>query len=239
MKPSTRRVADLAVEVLADPRERREVRVHDLLRLVGRDVEPLREPPRVHPVGEAVVHHLGAATASPGSTASSGRSNTVAAVAVWMSSPLANAARSPSSPERCARIAQLDLRVVGDEEHLVGLARDERPADLASELGADRDVLQVRVRRREPPGRRRGLLERRVHPAVARIDEPRERLEVGRVQLVELAPLKQRVDDRVRVAQLLEHAGVGRQLTLGRLLARLQAELRRTGSSAAAAASSG
>ena len=66
---------------------------------------------------------------------------------------------------------------------------------------------------------------RRVDAAVAWIDEPRERLEVGRVQLVELAPAEQGVDDRVGVAQLLEHAGVGRQLALGRLLARLQAEL--------------
>ena len=62
--------------------------------------------------------------------------------------------------------AQLDLAVVGREQP-VTLLGDERRADLAAQLGPDRDRLQVRVRRREPPGRRDGLVEGRVEPAVA------------------------------------------------------------------------
>ncbi len=60
---------------------------------------------------------------------------------------------------------------------------------------------------------------------VLRIDLPGQRLEVGGVELVQLAPLEQCVDDRVVVAQLLEHAGVRRQLALRGLLPGLQSEL--------------
>ena len=60
---------------------------------------------------------------------------------------------------------QLDLRVVGREQP-VALLGDEGRADLAPELGADRDRLQVRVRRREPAGRGDRLVERRVQAAV-------------------------------------------------------------------------
>ena len=41
--------------------------------------------------------------------------------------------------------AQLDLRVVGRDQHEPGIG-DERAPDLAAEIGADRDVLQVRDR---------------------------------------------------------------------------------------------
>ena len=61
--------------------------------------------------------------------------------------------------------AQLDLRVVGGDE-LPARLGDERGADLAAELGADRDRLQVRVRRREPAGGGDGLVERRVQAPV-------------------------------------------------------------------------
>ena len=61
--------------------------------------------------------------------------------------------------------AQLDLRVVGRDEP-VPLLGDERGADLAAELGADRDRLQVRVRRREPARRGDRLVEVRVQAAV-------------------------------------------------------------------------
>ena len=40
--------------------------------------------------------------------------------------------------------AQFDLRVVGGEDPVVALARDESAANLATLRGADRDILQVR-----------------------------------------------------------------------------------------------
>ena len=49
------------LHVARDVRERGEVRVEDLAGLVGRDVEPLPEPVRLHAVREAVVDDLGEA----------------------------------------------------------------------------------------------------------------------------------------------------------------------------------
>ncbi len=61
MKPSSRARSTWARRyslILGKPSK---YAVDDLLRLVGRDVEPRRETPRVHAVGEPVVHGLGAA----------------------------------------------------------------------------------------------------------------------------------------------------------------------------------
>ena len=56
--------------------------------------------------------------------------------------------------------AQLDLAVVGRDQLVPGVG-DEGGADLAALLGADRDVLQVRLGRGQPPGRGRGRARRR------------------------------------------------------------------------------
>src|SRR4029450_5815602 len=71
----------------------------------------------------------------------------------------------------------------------------------------------------------RRLVEGGVHPPVSRIDEPRERLQIGRVQLVELSPLQQGVDHRVRIPELLQDARVRGELSLRRLLPGLETEL--------------
>src|SRR5207302_9148192 len=72
--------------------------------------------------------------------------------------------------------AQLDLRVVRRDES-VALLGDERGADLAAELRADRDRLQVRVRRREAARGRDVLIEGRVQPLVLP-DQRGQRLQV-------------------------------------------------------------
>ncbi len=61
--------------------------------------------------------------------------------------------------------AHFDLGVVGREQGLVPRADDERPADLTALRRAYRDVLQVRVGRGQPAGRRDHLVERRVDAA--------------------------------------------------------------------------
>ena len=66
---------------------------------------------------------------------------------------------------------------------------DEGRPDAAPLLGADRDVLQVRVGARETPRRRRGLVEGRVQAAGLGVDQLGEGVEVGALQLGELAPL--------------------------------------------------
>src|SRR5207244_9077474 len=75
---------------------------------------------------------------------------------------------------------------------------------------ADRDVLQIGVPAREPPGRRDGLIERRVQPPRVGIHERRQALGVRRAQLLDLAVLEDLVYDRVRAAQLFEHGSVRR-----------------------------
>ncbi len=92
------------------------------------------------------------------------------------------------SPEMWATHAQLDLRVIGGDEHRAFIG-DEGFADLASHLRADRDVLQVRIGRGETPRRRHGLIERGVDAAVG-ADDLRQRVDVGSLQFVQLAMLQ-------------------------------------------------
>ena len=58
-------------------------------------------------------------------------------------------------------------------------------ADLAAELGADRDVLQVRIAAAQAAGRRDRLVEAGVHAAGLGIDQLRQRVDVGALQLLQ------------------------------------------------------
>ena len=87
---------------------------------------------------------------------------------------------------------------------------DERRADPAPELGAHGDRLEVRVRRREPPGRGDRLVDRRVQPAVPLVDQLGQRQQVRVEELRQLAPLLDDRDERVVVADRPQDAGVGR-----------------------------
>ena len=118
--------------------------------------------------------------------------------------------------------AQLDLRVVGRDQHVPGRGL-EAAADLAPELGAHRDVLHVRVRRGEAARRRGGLHERRVDPRLG-VDHLRQHVEVRLGELVELAPALDLRHDRVLAADRLQHAGIGGESGLPATLAR-KAEL--------------
>ncbi len=85
---------------------------------------------------------------------------------------------------------QLDLRIIGRQEQPARPARDERLADLAAFLGADRDILQVGVARAQPAGRRDALVERGVDPAVLGMHELGQRVEVRALELGELTMLR-------------------------------------------------
>src|SRR6185436_11023782 len=61
--------------------------------------------------------------------------------------------------------AQLDLRVVSREKQ-PSLSWDEATANVAAKFSANRNVLKVRIARREPPRGRDGLVERGVKPLV-------------------------------------------------------------------------
>ena len=113
-------------------------------------------------------------------------------------------------PRQVRHDAHLDLRVVGGQQRLVALADLERGADAAALLGADRDVLQVRVGAREAAGLAAGLDVGRVDPAVGG-DRRVERLD-DLPQLRRLAVLQQQIEERMRVRllQVGEHGGIRR-----------------------------
>ncbi len=97
--------------------------------------------------------------------------------------------------------AQLDLAVVGGEQP-GPLFGDEAGPDRAADLGADRDVLQVGIGAGEAAGGRRGLVEGGVDASGLGVDQVRQRVEVGVLELGQLAPGLDFLDDRVLVADL-------------------------------------
>src|SRR5438477_4034523 len=84
---------------------------------------------------------------------------------------------------------KLDLRVVARDEHLP-VRGDKCLANLASDLRANRDVLQIRLARREAARGRDRLIQGRMDPAGVRVDEAREGVRVGALQFSQLAILE-------------------------------------------------
>ena len=162
--PVLRRLRDRPRDERLHLREAREVRVDVRLRLLLRDVQVLGEPEGRDPVDDPEVDHLGdrPLVLRQGRRLLAedlGRGRRVDVLAAEERLAQLRLARDVSEDP------ELDLRVVGREQAVSGL-RDERGADLAPELGADRDRLQVRVRRREAPGRGDVLVDRRVQAPV-------------------------------------------------------------------------
>ena len=108
--------------------------------------------------------------------------------------------------------AQLDLAVVGRDQHVARLGDEGRP-DLAALRRPDRDVLQVRLRRRKPPrGGRRERIGGVDAPGLG-MDIAGQGVRIGRFQLRHLPP----VDDLARQlvtlgGQILQHLRRGRPL---------------------------
>ena len=68
-----------------------------------------------------------------------------------MSRSSANALQQARIAGQVRHDAQLDLRIVGGDQR-VARRRDEGLADAPALRGADRDVLQIRIRRGQPAG---------------------------------------------------------------------------------------
>ena len=75
----------------------------------------------------------------------------------------------------------------------------------ASELGSNRNVLQVRIGAAQPAGGGDRLVEAGVHAAGDRMHELRQRVDVGALQLVQPAPVENQPRQLVDQRQLLEH----------------------------------
>ena len=133
-------------------------------------------------------------------TSPSGTPKTWLATSVWMSSSRSNAAHIDGVLRIVGEDPQLDLRVVGGQQLPARLAGDERRADFAAFLGADGDVLQVRVAGAEPARGGDDLVERRVDAARFGVDHRRQRVDVGVLELRVLAVLDDLRRQRVRSA---------------------------------------
>ena len=199
--------AERPVEIALHPRQVGPVLIDEALRLLPRQTGIAREPVRLHAVDDPEVDRLGDAAhvrrdLFPGDAMDQGRRHAVDILAP----------RERIDQERLAahvrQQPQLDLRIVGGDQHRIieepelrAVIGDERAPHAPPQLGADRDVLQVRIGRREAAGRRDRLVERRVDAPGARIDLQRQRVDVGRLQLGQGPVLQDQVDDRVLVAQ--------------------------------------
>ncbi len=132
------------MEVVPDTGEAGEVGVHQLARLVGRDAELAAESVGAQPVRQAVGHALDAVAQRAvhrvqGQVPDLRRRGRVDVLTRGERVDEAGVAR------QVGHHPQLDLAVVGQDQGRVALAWHERPADLASLRGADRDVLDVGV----------------------------------------------------------------------------------------------
>ena len=116
---------------------------------------------------------------------------------------------------------QLDLRVVGGEQNVAGLG-DEGGANLAAQLGADGNVLQIGIDRRQPPGRRARHVERGVQAQGAGVQQRRQRVNVRRFQLRELAIVEHHPRHFVLGGEAFEHIDRGRNCFALAILHRLR-----------------
>ena len=121
--------------------------------------------------------------------------------------------------------AKLDLAVIGRDQLGAGPG-DEGGADAPSLLGADRDVLQVGLGRGQAAGGGGGERIGGVDAAGLGMDEARQQVGIGRLQLGELAPVEDAGGERVAACrELVEDIGAGRPGAGLGLLAAGQAEL--------------
>ena len=121
--------------------------------------------------------------------------------------------------------AQLDLAVI-DRQQAVAVLGHEGAADLASLLGADRDVLQIGIGGGQASGRGHGLAERGVHAPGLGVDLLLQRVGVGALELGEMAPVEHPGRQVVALGgQAIEDIGAGRVGAALGALAAGQAEL--------------
>src|SRR5689334_2081826 len=81
--------------------------------------------------------------------------------------------------------SQLNLRVVGGQQDRARCC-GECGTNLTAKLGANWNVLQIRVRRRKPSGSSSGLIKGRVQAASRPVQQCRERVDVSRLQFRKL-----------------------------------------------------
>ena len=154
-------------QVVADPAEPLEVLVHQGLRLGRVDAQLLAQPEGAQPVRQPVVHRLDLGPLARRDLRPASTPNTRDAVTVWKSIPDLNASIRLGVLAGVRHDPHLDLA----SSRPTSATRSPAPTtnaspDPAALLGADRDVLQVRVGAGEPAGGGDRLHVRGVDPAV-------------------------------------------------------------------------
>ena len=91
---------------------------------------------------------------------------------------------------------------------------NERVPDLASDVGPDRNVLEVRIAAAQAPGRGDRLVEAGVDAARVGMNERRKRVDVGALQFLKAPPLEDQLGELVGERELLEDLEC-RRLRLG------------------------
>ncbi len=219
--PGSRRLEDAGHEA-AHALVLSEVRCNEGGRFGSRDPEALREPAFPLPVDDSEVHRLGA---PPHLGSHSLRRDAEDLDRRSRMDVLTGSERIHQHRihRQMREHPKLDLRVVCADQLVAG-GSDECRADLAAQLRADRYVLQVRIGRRETPRRRDGLLPARMDALGLWVHEHRQGIDVGPLQLRQLADLENDLGQRVQLRQGLQGVGVGRARGL-RASHMLQAEL--------------
>ena len=150
-------------QIVADSAEPGEVLIHLLLGLVAADLELSREAESAEAVGESVRHGLDPVPHLGGHLVDRHPERPRADEVVQVLTGVERLDQ-PLVARQVRHDPHLDLAVVGRHQCLEfgSAARgsdDEAVADLSAGLGADRDVLQVRVGRGQPSGGRDRLVE--------------------------------------------------------------------------------
>ncbi len=117
--------------------------------------------------------------------------------------------------------AQFDLAVVGAQQQVLVAARYEGLSDLAPLLGADGDVLQVGLVAGQAACGRHRLAEIGMDAPCDGVHLPRKRIDIGALQLLQLAVFQDGLHDGMGVLQRAQHILAGGVLARARLLRRL------------------
>ena len=141
-----------------------EIPVDEGRRFLDGDADLPRQRARAHAVDDAEVDGLGPAAHVRGDVGlvDAGDQRRRAPVHVGA---FAEGRLQPGIVGQVGQQSQFDLRIVRRQEQVIGIPRHESAPDLAPELGADRYVLQIRIRARQAPGGSHRLVVRGVDEA--------------------------------------------------------------------------
>ena len=190
-----------------------EVPGNELLGLLLGDAGVSRQPKTADAVNQPEVHRLGPA-AQGGSHLRKGHVEDLAGGAGVDVLPRAEGLHQGLVPGEVRHEPQLNLAVVRVQEH-PALSRHKGPANLPALGGAHGNVLQIRLAGGDAPGGR-GHLVKGGMDAPLGAHQAQQALDIGAVELGELAVAQQRVDDlRGNVPEILQHLRGGGIALLG------------------------